>query len=315
MDNVIEVAGLRKRFGRTQALDGLDLRVRTGRVHGFLGPNGAGKSTTIRVLLGLIRADGGTARLFGEDPWRRAVALHERLAYVPGDVALWPDLTGGQCIDVLASAGSGLDERRRTDLVDRFGLDVTKKAGDYSKGNRQKVALIAALSSRADLLILDEPTSGLDPLMEEAFQESVRERVNDGVTVLLSSHILAEVETLSHDVTIIRAGQTVRSGGLDELRRGSRSKVHARTRGNPDGLSAMRGIGHLEVTAVGGEHAQERDVRFDVGDADLDDAVGMLVSVGIDSLTVRPPSLDELFLRSYEAAGESATADDGAGAS
>ncbi|GAB89588.1 ABC transporter ATP-binding protein [Gordonia rhizosphera] len=312
MDNVIDVVGLTKRFGRTRALDGLDLRVRAGRVHGFLGPNGAGKSTTIRVLLGLIRADGGTARLFGEDPWRRAVALHERLAYVPGDVALWPNLTGGQCIDVLASAGSGLDESRRADLIERFALDVTKKADDYSKGNRQKVALIAALASRADLLVLDEPTSGLDPLMEEVFQESVRERVNEGVTVLLSSHILAEVESLSHDVTIIRAGRTLRSGGLDELRRGSRIKVHARTHGEPDGLAGMAGVGNLEITPADGAAPGERDVRFDVGDADLDRAMAALVAVGVGSLTVRPPSLDELFLSSYETAEDTSDATVGA---
>nr|WP_202422835.1 ABC transporter ATP-binding protein [Gordonia sp. SID5947] len=289
-----------KSFGRTRALNGLTLAVEPGRVHGFLGPNGAGKSTTIRTVLGLIKADTGRIRLFGRDPWKDAVRLHRRLAYVPGDVALWPDLTGGECIDVLASGGAGLDSRRRAEFVERFGLDVTKKVDEYSKGNRQKVALIAALASRAELLILDEPTSGLDPLMEEVFQHAVRDRVAQGVTVLLSSHILAEVEALSDAVTIIRDGATVRSGGLDELRKGSRTRVLARTHRRPTGLDAVDGVVGLQVSAG---HDTTFDVRFDVGSAALEEALAAVLAAGVASLTVRPPSLDELFLSSYSGVG------------
>ncbi|WAC56705.1 ABC transporter ATP-binding protein [Gordonia sp. SL306] len=298
MDLIVDVEGLSKSFGRTRALNGLTLAVEPGRVHGFLGPNGAGKSTTIRTVLGLIRADAGRIRLFGRDPWKDAVALHRRLAYVPGDVALWPDLTGGECIDILASGGAGLDDARRSEFVERFGLDVTKKVDEYSKGNRQKVALIAALASNAELLILDEPTSGLDPLMEEVFQCAVRERVSQGVTVLLSSHILAEVEALSDAVTIIRDGATVRTGGLDELRKGSRTRVLARTRRRPEQLSEIDGVTGLSTTA--GDDGIV-DVRFDVGAQSLEPALGAVLSAGVASLTVRPPSLDELFLSSYSA--------------
>src|ERR1700761_5130287 len=218
MTEAIAVSGLRKSYGKTVALDGLDLSVAEGEVHGFLGPNGSGKTTTIRILLGLLRADGGTARLLGGDPWRDAVALHRRIAYVPGDVTLWPNLTGMQAVDFLAHLrGSGVDTRRRDQLIERFELDPHKKARTYSKGNRQKVAIIAAFSTNAELYILDEPTSGLDPLMEKAFQQCVSEVSDRGAPVLLSSHILAEVEKLCDTVTIIRAGRTVRSGTLSQL--------------------------------------------------------------------------------------------------
>ena len=206
MNDVIDIQGLHKAFGSTQALDGLDLTVTTGEVHGFLGPNGAGKSTTIRVLLGLLRADAGTVRLFGGDPWRDAAELHRRLAYVPGDVNLWPTLTGGEVIDLLGRLRGGIDERRRADLIERFELDPTKKGRAYSKGNRQKVALVAALASDVELLVLDEPTSGLDPLMEAVFTECIDDFKDEGRSVLLSSHILAEVERLCDRVSIIRSG-------------------------------------------------------------------------------------------------------------
>jgi ABC-2 type transport system ATP-binding protein len=219
MSAVIEVEGLVKVFGSTRALDGLDLSVEPGQVHGFLGPNGSGKSTTIRVLLGLIKATGGSARLFGQDPWKNAVALHRRLAYVPGDVNLWPNLTGGETIDMLGSLRGGLDPMRRQDLIDRFELDLTKKASTYSKGNRQKVALIAALATDAELFIFDEPTSGLDPLKEAVFQECVKEITGEGHTILLSSHILAQVEHLADTLTIINSGKTVESGSIEDLRR------------------------------------------------------------------------------------------------
>ena len=234
MDGVtapIEITGLVKTFGSTRALDGLDLTVSEGEVHGFLGPNGAGKSTTIRVLLGLLRKDAGDVRLLGGDPWRQAASLHRRLAYVPGDVNLWPTLTGGEVIDLLGRLRGGLDERRRAELVERFELDPTKKCRSYSKGNRQKVALIAALASDVELLMLDEPTSGLDPLMESVFTDYVDAFREGGRTVLLSSHILAEVERLCDRVSIIRAGRRVETGTLAELRHLTRTSVVAELAG------------------------------------------------------------------------------------
>ncbi|SPL88049.1 putative ABC transporter ATP-binding protein [[Actinomadura] parvosata subsp. kistnae] len=241
MTDAIAVSGLRKRFGRSTALDGLDLTVRAGEVHGFLGPNGAGKSTTIRILLGMVRADAGTARLLGGDPWADVAELHRRLAYVPGDVTLWPALTGGETIDLLGRLRGGLDRRRRAELLERFDLDPRKKGRAYSKGNRQKVALVAALASDAELLVLDEPTSGLDPLMEEVFRECVREEQRRGDrTVLLSSHILAEVEALCDRVTIIRDGRTVETGTLAGLRHLSRTSIEADLAGPPTGWRTCR---------------------------------------------------------------------------
>ncbi|HET7761805.1 MAG TPA: ABC transporter ATP-binding protein [Phycicoccus sp.] len=295
-DDVVHIAGLVKDFGQVRALDGLDLDVRRGEVHGFLGPNGAGKSTTIRVLLGLARADRGEVRLFDGDPWHDAPVLHARLAYVPGDVSLWGGLTGGQCLDVLAAARGGLDERRRARLLDRFDLDPTKRARDYSKGNRQKVALVAALATDAELLVLDEPTSGLDPLMEQAFQEVVRERRDEGVTVLLSSHILAEVEALADRVSIIRHGRTVTSGSLADLRRHTRTTVHAVTATAPDALEGMPGVADHVAEHLDG-HV---DTRFSIDPAHLDEAIGRIHAAAIRTLTVQPPSLDALFLSTYE---------------
>jgi polyether ionophore transport system ATP-binding protein len=295
MATAIAVSGLVKTFGPTRALDGLDLSVEAGEVHGFLGPNGAGKSTTIRVLLGLLRADAGTATLLGGDPWNDAVALHRRLAYVPGDVNLWPNLTGGEAIDLLGRLRGGLDPRRRTDLLERFDLDPTKKARAYSKGNRQKVALVAALASDAELLILDEPTSGLDPLMEAVFQDCVRELKAAGRTVLLSSHILAEVEALCHRVSIIRAGRTVEVGTLDELRHLTRTSIVVETEQPPHGLAGLDGVHDLQVDG--------HEARFSVDTAKLEGALEALTGLGVRSLVSRPPTLEELFLRHY---GESA---------
>lgn len=294
-DAPIRIEGLVKRFGHTVALDGLDLTVDAGEVHGFLGPNGAGKSTTIRVLLGLMRADAGRVELFGADPWRDAVPLHRRLAYVPGDVTLWPGLSGGQCIDVLGRAHGGLDPARRDALIARFALDPAKRSRDYSKGNRQKVSLIAALAADVDLLILDEPTSGLDPLMMEAFQECVRERREAGGTVLLSSHILAEVEALADRVSIIRAGRTVTSGTLADLRRHTRTRVRALTDRTPEGLD-RDGVGELAVTAGGDGRV---DVRLTADAGAVPAVVAALEAAGIHTLTVTPPSLDEVFLHTY----------------
>jgi ABC-2 type transport system ATP-binding protein len=289
----VEIQGLCKAFGRTKALDGLNLTVGHGDIAGFLGPNGAGKSTTIRVLLGLLRADSGSARLLGGDPWRDAVALHRRIAYVPGDVTLWPNLTGQQAIDFLARLrGNNIDTRRRDELIERFELDPHKKARTYSKGNRQKVAIVAAFSTNAELYILDEPTAGLDPLMEKAFEQCVNEVADRGAAVLLSSHILAEVEKLCNTVTIIRAGRTVRSGTLDELRHLMRTTVTVRTRG--DGQSLQ------DVPYVHDFTSQDGQIRFSVDRADLDFTMEHLTDLGIDELTVTPASLEDMFLREYQ---------------
>lgn len=291
MPAAIAVSGLVKSFGRTRALDGLDLEVATGEVHGFLGPNGSGKSTTIRVLLGLLRADAGTARLLGADPWRDAVEVHRRLAYVPGDVTLWPNLTGGEVIDLLGRLRGGLDRRRRDALIGRFDLDPTKKARSYSKGNRQKVALVAALASDVDLLVLDEPTSGLDPLMEGVFTDCILEARAEGRTVLLSSHILGEVEALCDRVSIIRLGRTVQSGTLADLRHLTRTSITAETVRPVSGLDALAGVHDLR--------SEDGWVRFDVDTADLDAAVRQLSSFEIRTLVSHPPTLEELFRRHY----------------
>jgi ABC-2 type transport system ATP-binding protein len=291
MPDAIDVTALVKTFGTTRALDGLDLTVQTGEVHGFLGPNGSGKSTTIRVLLGLIRADSGRATVLGGDPWSDAVALHRRLTYVPGDVNLWPNLTGGEVIDLLGRLRGGLDPKRRDLLLERFELDPTKKGRTYSKGNRQKVALVAGLASDVELLLLDEPTSGLDPLMEAVFQDTIREITDDGRTVLLSSHILAEVEALCDRVSIIRKGRTVESGTLAELRHLTRTSVAVETEQPLDGLATLSGVHDLHVDGV--------RARFDVDTAHLDAALRHLTTYGIRSLTSQPPTLEELFLRHY----------------
>lgn len=291
MTTAIDVTGLVKTFGHTRALDELDLQVATGEVHGFLGPNGAGKSTTIRVLLGLLRADSGTAHLLGGDPWNDAVELHRRLAYVPGDVNLWPNLTGGEVIDLLGRLRGGLNPTRRADLLGRFDLDPTKKGRTYSKGNRQKVALVAALSSDAELLVLDEPTSGLDPLMETVFQECIREVIDEGRTVLLSSHILAEVETLCDRVTIIRLGKAVQTGTLSEMRHLTRTAITVETSRPATGLTELTGV-HDVVT----EHNR---AQFDVDTDHLDAALRHLTQFGVASLTSQPPTLEELFMRHY----------------
>ncbi|MFF5448994.1 ATP-binding cassette domain-containing protein [Streptomyces sp. NPDC012888] len=291
MTKAISVAGLHKTFGRTRALDGLDLSVATGEVHGFLGPNGAGKSTTIRVLLGLLRADSGTAELLGGDPWADAVELHRRTAYVPGDVTLWRNLSGGEVIDLYGRLRGGLDKVRRDALLDRFELDPTKKGRAYSKGNRQKVALVAAFASDAELLILDEPTSGLDPLMEAVFQSCVNEARGAGRTVLLSSHILSEVESLCDRVSIIRNGRTVESGTLTELRHLTRTSVSAELAGPPDGLARLPGVHGLEADGT--------RVRFQVDSDKLDGVLRAMTASGVRSLTSTPPTLEELFLRHY----------------
>jgi ABC-2 type transport system ATP-binding protein len=289
--NAIQATGLRKHFGSTKALDGLDLTVRGGEVHAFLGPNGAGKTTTIRILLGLLRKDGGAVTLLGGDPWRDATTLHSRLAYVPGDVTLWPGLTGGEIIDLLARLrGDGGDPKRRQELIERFDLDPSKKARAYSKGNRQKVALVAALASDAELLLLDEPTAGLDPLMEATFRELITAERQAGRTVLLSSHILAEAEALADRVTIIRAGRTVETGTLAQMRHLSRTTVDA----DLDTPIALDGLTGVHDAVVDGTR-----LRCEVDNAALTAVLSRLTSAGVRTLTCRPPTLEELFLRHY----------------
>ncbi|ETA05544.1 ABC transporter ATP-binding protein [Gordonia alkanivorans] len=290
-DLAVDVRKLHKSFGSFEALRGLDLEVRRGEVHGFLGPNGAGKSTTIRVLLGLLRANAGEVRLLGGDPWRDVVELHRRLAYVPGDVSLWPSMTGGEMIDLLGSMRGGLDEDRRADLVERFELDTAKRGRQYSKGNRQKVAIVAALASDVELLILDEPTSGLDPLMENVFQEVVGEAKALGTTVLLSSHILAEVESLADRVSIIRDGVIVETGTLTELRGHTRTAVRAEL----DTVPAADRLTDFHDVDVDG-HRLSATVDSDRIGA----AMEVLTASGLRSLTVEPPSLESLFLRLYD---------------
>jgi ABC-2 type transport system ATP-binding protein len=291
MTSAISLIDVHKSFGRTKALDGLDLTVQTGEVHGFLGPNGAGKSTTIRILLGLLRKDSGTARLLERDPWRDATALHSRLAYVPGDVTLWPNLTGGEVIDLLGRLRGGLNAKRRTELLERFELDPTKKGRSYSKGNRQKVALVAALASDVELLLLDEPTSGLDPLMEAVFRECVTDERASGRTVLLSSHILAEVEALCDRVSIVRNGRVADSGTLAELRHLTRTSIEAELAGAPTGIADLPGVHNAQITG--------NRLRCEVDTDHLDALLRRLTAIGVRSLVSQPPTLEELFLRHY----------------
>ena len=295
-DLVIEARGLVKRFGRATALDGLDLGVSAGEVHGFLGPNGAGKSTTIRILLGLARASGGSATLFGREPWNDAVELHRRVAYVPGDVSIWPNLSGGEAIDLIGRLrGAAADPRgyaeRKARLVDVFQFDPTKKGRAYSKGNRQKVALVAAFATPADLYILDEPTSGLDPVMEAVFNAEIRRVAGEGSTVLLSSHILSEVEQLCDRVSIIRAGKTVETGTLEALRHLTRIEVSFSAGPTDAQLASIPSAGDLETT--GGR------VNFTVENAELAAVLPVLGRLAVQGLVISPPSLEELFLRHY----------------
>ncbi len=290
-EDVIKVEGLTKSFGRFQALKGLNLNVHKGEVLGFLGPNGAGKSTTIRVLLGLLKADGGAIELLGQDPWKDVVSLHRRLAYVPGDVSLWPGMTGGEAIDLLGSLRGGLDENRRAELIERFELDPTKRGRQYSKGNRQKVAIIAALASNVELLILDEPTSGLDPLMENVFQEVIGEAKAEGASVLLSSHILSEAESLADRMSIIRDGKIVQTGTFAELQNGTRSQIRADFGRLPSDQA-------LEL--LGDVHIDGSRLSASVDSSKVGEAMAALAPFEMTTLTVEPPSLESLFLRLYE---------------
>jgi ABC-2 type transport system ATP-binding protein len=283
--------GLVKSYGSTLALDGVDLTVTEGEIHGFLGPNGAGKSTTVRILLGLLRKDAGEAHILGGDPWRDAVELHRRLAYVPGDVNLWPNLTGGEAIDLLASLRVGVDPRLRDEMIERFQLDPRKRCSSYSKGNRQKVAIVAAFASDVELYLLDEPTSGLDPLMETVFQDVVKERVSQGRTALLSSHILAEAEALCDRVSIIRDGRIVETGTLDEMRYLTRTSIHVRTERPLTGIDRLPGVHGFESHHDGG--------AFEVDSEHLSATITHLATYGVLDLESNPPTLEDLFLRHY----------------
>ncbi len=291
MSAVLTCHNLVKTFGSTRALDDLNLEVSPGEIHGFLGPNGSGKTVTMRILLGLLRPDSGTVEVFGRDPWTHAVDLHRRMAYVPGDTNLWPNLTGGEILDLLAGVNTGVDLARRNELIERFDLDPRKKARSYSKGNRQKVALIAALSTDAELLILDEPTAGLDPLMEAVFRDLVADVRNQGRAVLLSSHVLAEVEKLCDRVTIIRDGATVQHGTLDELRHLTRTTISAQLASMPADMASVEWVHAMRST--------DSQLTFEVDSDRLDDAMAMLTSHGLRSLTAHPPTLEELFMRQY----------------
>jgi ABC-2 type transport system ATP-binding protein len=291
MTTVISVTGLHKWFGQTHALDALDLQVQAGEVHGFLGPNGAGKSTTVRVLLGLLRADGGQVRLLDGDPWRDTATLHRRIAYVPGEINLWPNLSGGEVIDLFGRLRGDLNKKRRDQLLERFELDPRKKGRSYSKGNRQKVAIVAALASDAELLILDEPTTGLDPVMEAEFQRTVQEIKAEGRTVLLSSHILSEVEALCDRVTIIRAGRAVETGTLEDLRHLTRTSVTAVLSGDPVDFQAGPDVHDLIVDG--------NKISFSIESDAMNGVLKVLTDYGVESLKAEPPTLEELFLRHY----------------
>jgi ABC-2 type transport system ATP-binding protein len=292
MEHVIDARGVVKKFGATRALDGLDLQVARGEVHAFLGPNGAGKTTTLRILLGLLRSDGGDITVLGRDPWRDAVNLHKELAYVPGEVSLWPQLTGGQVIDLLGRLHGGLDPQRRARYLEMFELDPTKKARAYSKGNRQKVALIAALAADVPLLLLDEPTSGLDPLMDARFRDCMRQFRDDGGTVLLSSHILSEAEALSDRVTIIRNGRSMESGTLQQLRHLSRTRIVAGVDSVPSDLGNIPGVSALSVDGL--------QVTCEVDEAGVGPLMASLSGSGLHSLSSQQPTLEEVFLKHYQ---------------
>jgi ABC-2 type transport system ATP-binding protein len=312
MAPVIEATGLRKNFGSTTALDGLDLTVYEGEVHGFLGPNGAGKSTTIRILLGLLRSDGGSVTMLGRDPWRDATELHRQLAYVPGDVVLWPNLTGGEVIDLLSRLRGGADRGKRDKLLEAFELDPTKRGRSYSKGNRQKVALVAALASDVPLLLLDEPTSGLDPLMEKVFEEQVSQARSEGRTILLSSHILSEVEATADRVSIVRAGRVVDTGTLTDLRHLTRTSIVA-TLASPLAVTEAARWPGVDAARL------DRDrLVMSVETSAVGDVVQRLGTHGIQALTCQPPTLEELFLSQYrddlatESASDSSSTDSSA---
>lgn len=292
-DSALTMSGITKSFGKVHALDGVDLTVAPGEVYGFIGPNGAGKSTTIRVLLGILKADAGKATIFGKDVWKDAVDIHHRVSYVPGDVNLWPNLTGGEVVDLFVRLKKSGDKTYRDELIERFDFDPSKKCGTYSKGNRQKVALIAAFSSDADLYILDEPTSGLDPLMEMVFSDCVRKMATQGKTVLLSSHILSEVEQLCDRISIIRQGKIVDTGTLREMQHLTRNQVHVEASGDLEGLKTLGGVHDLVI--------KPGEAQFHMDNAQTAPVMAYLAKQGATRIVSTPPTLEELFMSHYEA--------------
>src|SRR5690625_614424 len=289
---ILKTTNLSKKFGSFTALDNVNLEVKRGEVYGFIGPNGAGKSTTIRVLLGILKATSGKATIFGQDVWKDAVDIHKRIAYVPGDVNLWPNLTGGEVIDLFVKLRGSNQQSKREELIKKFDLDPTKKCRTYSKGNRQKVALIAAFSSEADLYILDEPTSGLDPLMERIFQDCVYEAKEAGKSVLLSSHILSEVERLCDKVSIIRQGKIIETGTLAELQHLTRTILHVETKEPMTTLHEVKGVHDIEK--------EDQTITFHVDTEELDHVMKYVSGFGIVKLESAPPTLEDLFMRHYE---------------
>lgn len=299
MDSAISATGLTKKFGSVRALDGLDLDVKKGQVHGFLGPNGSGKSTTIRVLLGLLRADSGSVRMLGRDPWHESEEAHRHLAAVPGDVGLWPHLTGGETIDLLGRLRGGTDPARRATLIERFDLDPTRRGRTYSRGDRQKVALVAAFAADTELLILDEPTAGLDPLGEAVVRACITEYAEQGRTVLLTSHALTDVQNLCESVTIIGGGRTVQAGTVDELRHFARTTVTVTTRIGPTPIGNAPGVHNLRKTG------SKNTVVFDVDAEEMDPVMTTLTGLGIVSISANPPTLEDVFRRAFHEDPES----------
>ncbi|QNO14202.1 ABC transporter ATP-binding protein [Alkalicella caledoniensis] len=293
--SVLKVSNITKKFGKFTALDGINLEVKKGEVYGFIGPNGAGKTTTIRVLLGILKATEGKATIFGKDAWKEAVEIHKRIAYVPGDVNLWPNLTGGEVIDLFVKLRGTDNKSRREELIKKFDLDPSKKCRTYSKGNRQKVALISALASDADLYIFDEPTSGLDPLMEKVFEESVMEIKNKGKSILLSSHILSEVEKLCSKVSIIRQGKIIESGTLDELRHLTRTSINLETLKTVDNLENLKGVHDIQK--------REKSITFQADTEQLGYIIKHISQFDVVKLESAPPTLEDLFMRHYKGDG------------
>lgn len=292
---VVKATGLVKKFGKVTALDGVDLEVNSGDVYGFIGPNGAGKTTTLRILLGILRANQGTATVFGKDAWHDAVEIHKQIAFVPGEVNLWPNLTGGEVIDLLVSLRGANNKNRRDEMIERFDLDPSKKCGTYSKGNRQKVALVAAFASEAELYLLDEPTSGLDPLMEKVFQRCIREAKEAGKSILLSSHILSEVERLCDKVSIIRQGKIIESGNLSEMRHLTRTSLLIQTKQPLEGLDGLKGVHDIAE--------KEQGLSLQVDTEELGNVVKFISKFQLTKLESAPPTLEDLFMRHYEGAG------------
>ncbi len=289
----MDVTNLKKKFGKVQVLNGLSMQVENGEIYGFIGPNGAGKSTTIKILLGILKATEGEAKIFGKDVWGDAVDIHKHLAYVPGDVNLWPNLTGGEVIDLFMRLRGEMNNRKRDEYIEKFQLDPSKKCRTYSKGNRQKVALVAAFASNAKLFILDEPTSGLDPLMERVFQEAVLQVKAEGRSVLLSSHILSEVETLCDKIGIIRHGEIIETGTLNELRHLTRMNLLVETKQPIQLLTELEGVHHIEGK---GDHT----ISMQVDSQYLDELMKYISQFGILKLESSPPTLEDLFMRHYE---------------